>query len=211
MITCAELTKELVEVYNTDLKRRFQILREIYEIKRTSIFKNKTRVDPYFADWMAVFTPIERLVWSDIRNSNCWMVPQYPVLNYFLDFADPYRKIGLEADGKDWHNTEKDTKRDEKLHELGWRIFRVTGKETMPTDHLEKSVSLHHDGKEEEAQELLDEWYQVTSEGVVSAIADFYYLKDFDDRTIESLNKHTLQPIITNPALELFAQLEFEE
>jgi len=38
-------------------------------------------------------SPIEFNVWSDIRSNGLMFYPQFPVLNYFIDFADPIRKI----------------------------------------------------------------------------------------------------------------------
>jgi len=47
---------------------------------------------------------------------------------YVLDFAYPNLGIGIEADGKSWHeNVEskiRDKKRDQKLADIGWRILR---------------------------------------------------------------------------------------
>jgi len=63
------------------------------------------------------------------------LYPQFPIFNSFIDFANPYLKIGLELDGKDYHNLDKDYETDKKLSRFGWKIFRVTGKEAN-TDYL---------------------------------------------------------------------------
>jgi hypothetical protein len=39
------------------------------------------------------FTPIEQNIWNELRANGLPFYFQYPVLNYFLDFADPIRKI----------------------------------------------------------------------------------------------------------------------
>lgn len=89
------------------------------------------QIDPYSLPFDRFFTPIEYEVWCFIRIGGLPFYPEYPVLNFFLDFADPVRKIGIECDGKDFHDKEKDKVRDAKLRELGWKIFRLTGEEIL--------------------------------------------------------------------------------
>lgn len=65
------------------------------------------RQDPYFMDWD--FTPIERNVWSDIREQGLPFYPQVPVLNYFLDFGcpiDTLRGARSGSPGKDHIHTD---------------------------------------------------------------------------------------------------------
>lgn len=37
-------------------------------------------------------TPIERWLWADIRHADAVFYPQYPVGNFFVDFANPTRE-----------------------------------------------------------------------------------------------------------------------
>lgn len=87
--------------------------------------------DPYTLPFDNFFTPIEYEAWCFIRIGGLPFFPEYPALNFFIDFADPYRKIGIECDGKDWHNPEKDFIRDAKLIALGWKIFRLSGEQIL--------------------------------------------------------------------------------
>ncbi|MEW6606048.1 MAG: DUF559 domain-containing protein [bacterium] len=84
-------------------------------------------------DWNLVFTEIESNVWSDIRYWGLPFYPQFPVRKYFIDFADPIWKIGIEVDGKYHKKREqgrKDLKKDEYLRNKGWFIFRISGRWT---------------------------------------------------------------------------------
>lgn len=46
--------------------------------------------------------------------------------HYYLDIAIPNNKINFEYDGSYWHqNKEKDVRRDIKLKNLGWEVFRI--------------------------------------------------------------------------------------
>lgn len=84
-------------------------------------------VDPYWWDGIVEMTPIERSMWCDIRCVGVVFYPQYPVSNFFVDFANPQWKIAIECDGKDWHDPAKDAVRDAHLRDIGWRVFRFTG------------------------------------------------------------------------------------
>lgn len=86
--------------------------------------------DPYsIADWLMIFTPIERAAWSDIRELPFSVWPQYPVGKYFVDFAIVHKRIAIECDGAAYHNAEKDAKRDVELSSIGWRVVRIPGKD----------------------------------------------------------------------------------
>ena len=49
---------------------------------------------------------------------------------FYLDFAFPHLRVGVEADGRRWHSDaqsfEHDRQRDNALTAAGWRILRVT-------------------------------------------------------------------------------------
>ena len=55
--------------------------------------------------------------------------PEYKVLSYSLDFADPHKKIDIEIDGEQHYTDPKiikhDKKRNKRLKELGWKIIRI--------------------------------------------------------------------------------------
>lgn len=103
-------------------------IRERWAEVLPSILAGK-RPDPYFMTWD--FTPIEREAWCSIRHYGLPLYPQCPVGRFFLDFGDPRKKIGVELDGKDFHDGGRDTARDAELWEMGWRIFRISGSDAM--------------------------------------------------------------------------------
>lgn len=132
------------------------------------------RQDPYFMDWD--FSPIERHVWSDIRSLGLPFFPQVPVLNYFLDFACPMLKIGIECDGKAWHNHDMDKARDARLAAEGWMIFRIEGHE------CNRVVEPWTEYEEDDRAELVSQYFMQTSEGVMSAIKRRYFDDEQDDK-----------------------------
>ena len=131
------------------------------------------RQDPYFMDWK--FTPIENHVWGDIRTLGLPFYPQVPVLNYFIDFACPFLKIGIECDGKAWHDSDQDAIRDAHLAAAGWMIFRIEGHECC-------RVVEPWEEFEEERAEMVDKYFMTTSEGVISAIKRRYFDDESNDK-----------------------------
>jgi len=92
--------------------------------------KNEWAIDPYAWDEAGIsFTPIERWLWHDIRAADAVLYPQYPVLGFFVDFANPKAKVAIECDGAAFHHPEKDAERDSQLRTAGWTVYRITGKD----------------------------------------------------------------------------------
>ena len=135
------------------------------------------RQDPYFMNWD--FTPIENSVWSDIRTIGVPFFPQMPVLKYFIDFGCPFLKIGIECDGKAWHDHELDKARDARLHSEGWMIFRIEGHECK---RVIDPWAEERYGEEEDDQELIYQYFMTTSEGIIHAIKSRYFDDEMDER-----------------------------
>jgi len=119
------------------LSIRFNGIKEIYALLTPEIKSHNGCVDPYFIDWSRYFTPIESNLWQDIRSNGLPFFPQYPVAGYFVDFGDPVARIALEADGKQWHDKEKDEARDRRIQSQGWRVIRYTGARTYHKDCID--------------------------------------------------------------------------
>ena len=135
------------------------------------------RQDPYFMDWE--FTPIEQNVWGDIRTLGLPFFPQVPVLNYFIDFGNPFLKIGIECDGKAWHDYDLDRARDARLAAAGWTIFRIEGHE------CKRVVTPDFENEDADPGELV-RYYSTTSEGILTAIKRKYFDRVEDDFRIEA-------------------------
>lgn len=95
--------------------------------------KNEWACDPYLWDAgqnMIFMTPIETNFWADSRDADLILYPQYPACGFFLDFANPVAKVGIECDGWAYHqDVERDAKRQAVLESHGWTIYRITGRE----------------------------------------------------------------------------------
>lgn len=145
-------------------KPDYYAIREMYKSINTDLY------NPYPMDWLSIFTPIELMAWSDIRDYNMKMWPQYPIDRYFADFANIEHKVIIECDGKDWHDRNKDYARDKKLIELGWVVYRITGKECVRVvDDFE-----HGDDWIDRYDVYLSKLYS-SSTGIIKAIYHFHY------------------------------------
>jgi very-short-patch-repair endonuclease len=132
----------------------------------------------YYFDWKRYLTPIEQIAWDSIRvNATTVLYPQFPVFNYFIDFANPYLKIGLELDGEKYHNYEKDLVRDKLLNRYGWKIFRVKGFETKNT-YLNRSEIEEKELKDSRKRKEIENWILNTCDGLISSINYRYFLND---------------------------------
>lgn len=92
--------------------------------------KNEWAADAY--EWaggnMIFMTPIEAWLWHDIRACDAVLYPQYPVLDFFVDFANPKAKVAIECDGAAYHiDKAKDEARDRRLLGIGWTVYRISG------------------------------------------------------------------------------------
>lgn len=90
---------------------------------------NEWAADPYEWDTGIIFmTPIEAWFWADIRANDAVLYPQYPVLDFFVDFANPRAKVAIECDGAAYHTDKvKDEERDKRLADAGWAVYRISG------------------------------------------------------------------------------------
>lgn len=176
-------------VHAKDYLAKLKMLRDYY---RTNEDRILARPDKYFAsypiDWMTLFTPIEQLAWNSIRcKRGVILYPQYPVLNYFVDFGNPAKKVALELDGKAFHNTEKDRVRDKELRASGWKVYRITGREMYRNDYMDFFDCSNGQLDEDETFSEIENWITTTGDGVIEAIANFHF-RDGEEYETEYLH-----------------------
>lgn len=134
-------------------------------------------------NWFEVMSPIENLAWMDMREIGLPMMPQLPVLNYFIDFAHPVKKIAIEMDGKT-HDVEKDLIRDTKLYENGWKVYRIKGHECNREIELGYDIEITMSAYE--VENLYKDWITTTGEGIVFAVKQVHFTKK-EERATELL------------------------
>lgn len=91
--------------------------------------RNEWAIGLYEWEGVVRLTPIELWLWGDMRELNAVFYPQWPVAGFFVDFANPVAKVAIECDGAAYHlDQAKDAERDRRLRELGWEVYRFSGR-----------------------------------------------------------------------------------
>ncbi len=72
-------------------------------------------------------TPIEEMLLSAMKAVGLKPRTQYGIGSYRADFAFPERLLLVEADGRGWHDVERDRQRDGRLADRGWKTVRFSG------------------------------------------------------------------------------------
>lgn len=132
-----------VPVGDDKWRERFSAIRKRYSDFHRLVsegFERWESSDPYaIANWLMIFTPIERAAWSDIRCLPFSVWPQYPVGKYFVDFAIVHKRIAIECDGAAYHNAGEDAVRDAELMKMGWSVVRIPGRDCW-TDECSRII-----------------------------------------------------------------------
>ncbi len=185
---CAEWLSGLVErielrrkrdfmfnIIRRDDERKWGAIRALYKTIDTNDY------DPYPVDWTQIFSPIEDMAWGEIRANMLPFWPQYPIGNYFADFANPIKKIVIECDGRAFHSRAKDKARDQYMNDCGWRVYRISGADCnriLPSPW----EAIGDMGMEEdcvEAERLIREWMHSTVDGLIVSIAMVHFARPY--------------------------------
>lgn len=141
--------------------------------------------DPYkFDHWFEWMSPTESNVWGAIRYLGLPFYAQYPVQQYYADFADPVKKIIIEVDGKvhdDPRVKARDQKRQLDLEAKGWKFVRIKGWMTFKTredyDLTENEINnITSIGNEIPEGYVRSEFWTECAEGILTKLKQKYYL-----------------------------------
>jgi very-short-patch-repair endonuclease len=186
---------------------KLKAIRTYYQSKEQDFIRRPfTWHDTYPCDWFEIMTPIEWCAWKEMRSrGNIVMYPQYPVLGYHLDFANPGIKLGIELDGKDYHDQDNDIIRDIDLVNAGWTIIRIPGKEMINT-HYKNFETLFDSGIHETNQVIdnISYWILKTGDGVLEAISYLFFHRNgnyFDDAAIQEAYRDLCERTLKNHQL----------
>lgn len=140
----------------------------------------------------------ERDLFDELRYLKHMPETQYPVKGYFLDFAYPKLKIGIEIDGGHWHRTEaqiqSDIRRQREIEKEGWSIFRIDeptvrkNPEMVATDLVKQifgekiSPRIEENNKRYKTyQRILDEGDKQYAEAQLNGNVEWYRFKTEED------------------------------
>lgn len=119
--------RQLVDIEDRlNILDRRQAIRDLYSVLDLSEY------DPSPIEWPKIMTKAEVVLWNEIRAQGLRFWPQYPAGHLFITFADPEKKVAIECDGLGYHGKrqlEYEQWKDGKLSAMGWRVFRVPGRD----------------------------------------------------------------------------------
>jgi len=78
-------------------------------------------------DGLPPLTPIEGQLLTAMKSAGLMPQVQYGIDRFRVDFAFVPERLVVEADGRAWHDAERDAARDAHLMTLGWTTIRFTG------------------------------------------------------------------------------------
>lgn len=105
-------------------------------------------------------------------------------LGFELDVYIPHLKIGIEFDGKAWHNDEKDIIKDLKAHSEGITLYRIR---EIGLNNLETSNCFYLTNSCSNIQRLTKEIYDIFSKEFKITI-EFLFQEVYNEYIIKSLN-----------------------
>lgn len=119
-----------------------EIRRRYEELLPVIIDKYPITIPYEIADWFLILTKAERMFWDCIRSLAAPFYPEFPVGKYYVDFADPFRKIAIEVHSNKYHlgREEKDFIRQSNIEDLGWSVYHLEAKHMwVVMDDFEKN------------------------------------------------------------------------
>lgn len=150
---------------STPIALKHSIIREEYARKMADFTAGGLDyvVNPEFIGWNYEWTQNAQSAWFCLKAEGVSMYPLFPFLHYFLDFADPFRKIAVlvEEDDAPWN--EAFCQEQDKLLTLGgWMVYRIpsqvanTLEASLLPEHLQRCPYGEFDDDEQ-----LEEYQQI--------------------------------------------------
>lgn len=78
-------------------------------------------------DDLPPLTPIEMLLYRSMRERGLAPIAQYGIGKFRVDFAFADVRLAVECDGRQWHDPDRDARRDAVLGSKGWTVLHFSG------------------------------------------------------------------------------------
>jgi very-short-patch-repair endonuclease len=170
----------------TDWQSKQLVIRAAYQYYLPSILeaaRTGHSLDPNIVTWD--FSQVEDDTWHQIRALGLPFYPKFPVLDYFADFADPFRKISIEVSKRELHSTKSHNLREKLMQQAGWKVYRVPSRTTLRyldgaftadiARAIEEAINNEHPFSEENRSYL--EMAESTLDGYLLALRRRHYTK----------------------------------
>lgn len=110
------------------VKHDFDFLRDQYHtLYKNSLERGVYKLDYNLEDWHSTLSDIQLKLYNDIKDIGVFLYPLYPIGEYFVDFGNPYKKVGIEILYKEYERQER-LDCVEIFRKLGWTIYTLESK-----------------------------------------------------------------------------------
>lgn len=175
------ILSELNDIPKEDWKSAYSVIKRFYIAAGSDIVSQKKRLyfKAYNTPIWKFMNEVEQDFYQQLRSiGGLSLYPLYFVHGFFIDFANPFLKIGVEIDGKQFHDTDKDRERDEILDSDGWVIFRISAKDVLKNQlYLSDLDEKFPNYSDRYAQEALKDFFKNYCTGLIYALRFRYYDK----------------------------------
>jgi hypothetical protein len=114
-------------------KHDFESIRNLYlSLYNESIQKRRELLSFNVEDWHKTLYEIPLKVYNDIKSIGVFLYPIYPIGDYFVDFGNPFKKVGIEILYKE-HQRQEKLDSIEYFEKRGWTIYRLESKYVEPS------------------------------------------------------------------------------
>nr|GFD08674.1 hypothetical protein [Tanacetum cinerariifolium] len=185
-----------------NIKYQRSLIREVYDIITPGIIQRAAigaRNHWYALEWNFPMPANARRAWGIIREIPIGLYPQYPVMQYFIDFADPYRRIAVFIEENDSPWKPKDIYYQDRLLIVhGWKIFRLPIKviDTYESDLLPEHLVDVYDMGAKDKQELIErkKWDEELSRKTIDGFFRNLKHRYFQNETLTSIHFREQKP-----------------
>jgi hypothetical protein len=89
---------------------------------RESLNTNCNTLDYHIEDWHSVLNEVQRVIYDEIKSAGVRLYPFYPIGSGFINFGNPFKRIGIEILYKNFGFKEKQEKI-ERFKIEGWTVY----------------------------------------------------------------------------------------
>lgn len=193
--------EELIEVGLSNWEEAYRIIRKFYLLNELRFSGIKHKIfKAYSTPIWRFMNPAERDFYMQyISIGGIALYPLYFAGGYFLDFANPGLKLGIEIDGKNFHDAEKDLVRDSDLGELGWIILRMTAVDVLKGQKYLSDIEnefAYQDNNEQ--QDSIKSFFESGSIGLLYALRALFFDRWAEDHDYVKYSREALFNRTTN-------------
>src|SRR5687767_1350653 len=111
----------------------FDLIKLRYEAAFSQCLQREQyHISAFIENWPSVLNKIQTIVYGEIKSAGIRLYPLYPIGEDFINFGNPFKKIGIEIYYKTNGFVEKQAKL-ERIKNMGWKVYTFESKHSSIT------------------------------------------------------------------------------